>query len=179
MIENIRIDIIALLKDTVKALEMNDIVLVRDLSNNIIHNASIFQDEHSISTAVIIYSLSKIIHRESYVDVRIINILNKAIDHLQKQQIGKYENDIKKLIKQISNTDSKLDLYIQHVMDQAHVKKASKVYEHGISLGQTAYLLGISQWELMKYIGHTKISEEFRDNVTVKSRITFARELFK
>ena len=34
---------------------------LKELSNNTIHNASVFQDECSVSIAVLIYALSKII----------------------------------------------------------------------------------------------------------------------
>ena len=178
MIEKVRQDIIAVLRDVIKSLEKNDALSLSDLSNRIIHSASIFQDEYSISTAVIVFALSKIIQRENYIDVRITALLKRAIHHLQKQKINKYTKDIQKLMTNISKTDSKLNLYIQHVIDEAHVKKASKIYEHGISLGQTAYLLGISQWELMRYIGHTKIPETFIEKVDIKERLNYVNKLF-
>ncbi|MBT4540378.1 hypothetical protein HOC35_02600 [Candidatus Woesearchaeota archaeon] len=178
MDEKVRKDIIVLLDDVVKTLEKKDVLGLQELSNHIIHSASIFQDEYSISTAVIVFALSKIIQRKSFIDIRIITLLRKANHHLKKYQINKYTNDIRKLITHISRTDSKLDLYIQHVMDEAHVKKASKIYEHGISLGQTAQLLGISQWELMKYIGHTKITEGVTEKVSVRTRLKYVDELF-
>jgi len=78
----------------------------------------------------------------------------------------------------ISNFDSKLNLYIQKVIDEAEIKKGSKLYEHGISLAQTADLLGVSQWELMKYIGQTKIADKFVDEVNVKDRLAHTRRLF-
>ncbi|MBT4824902.1 hypothetical protein HN695_01480 [Candidatus Woesearchaeota archaeon] len=178
MNEKVRKDIIAVLKAVIVSLEKKDVLSLREISNKIIHSASIFQDEYSISTAVIVFALSKIIQRENLIDVRITTLLQKATHHLQKYQLNKYSNDMKKLINRISKSDSKLDLYIQHVMDEAHVKKASKIYEHGISLGQTAQILGISQWELMRYIGHTKIPESIIEKVSVRSRLKYIDELF-
>ena len=78
----------------------------------------------------------------------------------------------------ISKADSTLDLYIQHVIDEANVKKASKIYDHGISLGQTAQLLGISHWELMRYVGHTKIPEGVIEKVNIKVRLNYVYGLF-
>jgi hypothetical protein len=178
MDEKVRKEIIQLLDKVIQSLDKNDILGLQDLSNHIIHSASIFQDEYSVSAAVIVFALSKIIQRESFIDARITTLLKKAIHHLRKYQINKYTLDIRKLISLISNTDSKLGLYIQHVMDEAHVKKASKIYDHGISLGQTAQILGISQWELMKYIGHTKIPDNLVEKVNIRKRLKYVNELF-
>lgn len=178
MNENVRKDIIEVLHDVVSCLENNNIIEIRNLSDHIIHSASIFQDEYSITTAVIVFALHKIIQRKGFVDVRLISILRKAITHIQKYQLNKYSKDIKKLITQISKEDSQLNLYIQHVMNEANVKKASKMYEHGISIGQTAELLRISQWELMKYIGNTTISDSFADEKGLRKRISLAFNLF-
>ncbi|MFH1439998.1 MAG: hypothetical protein ABIG89_05500 [Candidatus Woesearchaeota archaeon] len=178
MDEKVRKDIISLLDEVIKSLEKKDVIKLGFLSNKIIHCASIFQDEYSISAAVIVFALSKIIQRKNYIDQRVILVLKKAVTHLRKYQINKYSKDIKRLITFISNTDSKLDLYIQHVIDEAEVKKASKIYEHGISLGQTAQLLGISQWELMRYIGHTKIAEDFVEKINIKDRLRYVDSLF-
>ena len=57
-------------------------------------------------------------------------------------------------------------------------KPGAHSFEHGISLGQTAQLLGISQWELMKYIGHTKITEGVTEKVSVRTRLKYVDELF-
>ena len=178
MIEKVRKDIIAVLEHVIQSLEKNDVLNLRELSNNIIHCASIYQDEYSISTAVIVFALSKIIQRKNYIDMRIITLLKRAVHHLRKYKVNKYSQDIKKLMTHISKADSKLDLYIQHVIDEANVKKASKIYEHGISLGQTAQLLGISHWELMRYVGHTKIPEGVIEKVNIKVRLNYVYGLF-
>lgn len=178
MIEEVRLEVISVLKDVIVHLERRNILGLRELSDHIIHTASIYQDEYSISTAVIVFAMSKIIQRENYIDARIISILKKAVTHLQHYKVNKYTKDIHKLIALLSKTDSQLNLYIQHIIDEANVKKASKIYEHGISLGQTAQLLGISQWELMGYVGHTKIPDTFIEKVTIKKRIEHTNALF-
>ena len=180
MNEKVRKDIIAVLVDVIKSLEKKDVFALREISNKIIHSASIFQDEYSISTAVIVFALSKIIQRENLIDARIVTLLKKATHHLQKYQLNKYSNDIKKLINRISKSDSKLDLYIQHVMDEAHVKKASRIYEHGVSMEQTANLLGITLWELADYAGQTGIGD-VKESITdsEKNRIKLVQDFFK
>ena len=78
----------------------------------------------------------------------------------------------------ISTIDSKLKLYIGEVITQAEIKKGSKLYAHGISLGRAAEVLGISQWELMFYIGKTKLID-VKGCVGVRERLNYARSLFK
>ena len=78
----------------------------------------------------------------------------------------------------ISKEDNKLQKYIRRVVNDAQIKKGFKIYEHGISLGKTAELLGISQWELMKYIGGVKLSDTVKDKIQLQHRLNYARELF-
>jgi hypothetical protein len=54
------------------------------------------------------------------------------------------------------------------------------LYEHGISLGQTASLLGITNWELAEYTGQGKSMEEFHDGwITEKERAKMAMDFFE
>lgn len=178
MEDKIKEDLIKIIDSALISLQKKDSVYLREISNNTIHNASIFQDKNSITIAVIIYALSKIIDRMSIIEPNVINQLTSAKDSLMENDFQKYENEIKNLIDTISNFDKKLDLYIQKVINEAEIKKGSKLYEHGISLAQTADLLGITQWELMKYIGKTKIADNFTDEIDVKDRLNYTRELF-
>ena len=72
-----------------------------------------------------------------------------------------------------------MKLYVQEVINQAQIKKGSKLCEHGLSCSKSAEILGISQWELMNYIGKTKLSEEEHDIVDLRTRIDYARGLFR
>ena len=166
--------------DILKVKEEKDITELKELSNHTIHNASIFQDEDSVSIAILVYSLSKVIERE--VDElnygNILFFLEKAKDCLLKNKIDDYRKIIKKAFTVISGMDSKLKMYIEEVINQAQIKKGSKLYEHGISLARAAEILGISQWELMFYIGKTRITDKTKDAVNVKERLKFARGLF-
>ena len=58
--------ILKLLQNVDKALKEKNYIEIKNLSNQIIHTASIYQDPDSIAIAVVIYSLSKLIERESY-----------------------------------------------------------------------------------------------------------------
>jgi hypothetical protein len=178
MEDKIKKDIIKIIDSALISLKDKDSMNLGEISNNTIHNASIFQDQNSITIAVIMYALSKIINRMSKIEPNIINQLTSARDALQNDHFQRYEQMIKTIIDTISSFDEKLDLYIQKVINEAEIKKGSKLYEHGISLARTADLLGITQWELMKYVGHTKIADNFNDGIDVKDRLNYTRKLF-
>ena len=99
----IKRDILAVLNDLVEILkvkEESDIVEIKNLSNHVIHNASIFQDEDSISVAVLIYSLSKIIERKQKdLDYnKVTSILNSCISYLKNNQDDLFRKYIKNSI---------------------------------------------------------------------------------
>ncbi len=184
MNEIIKKDILAILKELIEILkvkEAKDVMEIKEISNHTMHNASIFQDEDSISVAIFIYALSKIIERKqgelNY--SAILEILEDAVDYAQDDNTDKYREKIQKLFKFVATVDTKLELYIEEVLKQAQIKKGSKLYEHGISLARSAEMLNISQWELMSYIGKTTAAEIRTETVNVKSRLELARGLFR
>ena len=184
MNEIIKKDILSILKeliDILKVKEVKDVVEIRELSNHIIHNASIFQDEDSISIAVLIYALSKIIERkQGELDYGVVlKLLEDTDSCLIEGNTSKYRETIQKLFKFVSTIDTKLEMYIEEVFKQAEIKKGSKLYEHGISSARAAEIMNISQWELMSYIGKTTLADIPKEAVDLKSRLELARSLFK
>ncbi len=182
MDEVVKKDILQVLSDVSGILhvgEEKDVAELRELSNHTIHNASIFQDEDSISIAILIYSLSKVIERrEGKLNYKVLlKLIRDAKENLGQNRVDGYRKMIKRLFSFISTIDSKLKLYIEEVINQAEIKKGSKLYAHGISLGRAAEILGVSQWELMFYIGKTRI--DVKGGVGVKDRLNYARSLFK
>ena len=183
MNEVVKKDIIHVLSDSMEILrvaEERDVADLRELSNHTMHNASIFQDEDSISIAILIYSLSKVIERKEgkLQYSNLVKLIGAAKVALEGNNIDSYRRNIRKLFDFISSVDSKLKLYVEKVINQAEIKKGGKLYAHGISLARASEILGISQWELMFYIGKTKLTD-FTGGVSVKQRLNYARSLFK
>ena len=183
MDEAVKKDILKVLSDAAAILEVEedrDVADLMELSDHTIHNASIFQDEDSVSIATLIYSLSKVIERrEGKINYSVLlKIIVDAKKNLEQNRIDEYREVIKKFFNFISTIDTKLKLYIEEVIHQAQIKKGSKLYEHGISLARAAEILGISQWELMFYIGKTRLTDS-RGGINVKERLNYARGLFK
>lgn len=177
----IKEDILNVLKDTMQALKKEDYSKLVELSNHTIHDASIFQEDDPLTLAILIYALSKCIHRcvEKNKPCPVIApSLEKATDSLKNDDDNEYRAIIKNLLNEIGQMDSQLKMYIQEVVQQAKIKKASKMHEHGISIARTAELLGISQWELQNYIGKT-VTDMPADGMKVTERLRNARGLFQ
>lgn len=174
------LDVLADVVDILKVEEDKDVSELRELSNHTIHNASIFQDEDSISIAILIYSLSKVIERrEGKLNYNVLlKVTMDAKRSLEQNNVDEYRKLIRKLFDFISSIDTKLRLYIEEVINQAQIKKGTKLYEHGISMARAAEILGISQWELMFYIGKTRLTD-VKGGIAVKERLNYARSLFK
>lgn len=163
-----------------KTKEEKDILELRELSNHTVRNASVFQDYCSISLAVLVYALSKIMARypqESYEYSQILKFFQAEREHLINDDQNSFTDVMKKLFSVISKIDSKIKLYLQEVISQAQIKKGSHLCEHGLSCAKASEILGISQWDLMNYLGKTNIVE-YLPGIDVKNRLKFARRLF-
>ncbi|MFH1182534.1 MAG: hypothetical protein V1702_06250 [Candidatus Woesearchaeota archaeon] len=175
----IKNDLLAVINDAEKLVLKRDSFGLHELSDHTVHNASIFQDEDSILIAVVTYALSKVIARGSG-DIRIIaKMLDSAGESLKKDDIGSYRGQIRRIVERISAVDSKMRLYIKNVIEQAEIKKGFKLFDHGISAARAAKVLGITQWELMSYIGNTNVFDENIPVMGVRERVALARRLFR
>ena len=180
----IKKDLVSVLSDLIRTLrerKETDIAEIKLLSNHIIHNASVFQDEDSISVAILIYSLSKIIERkEKEMDFsKIIAMINSAVSSLKNNNDDGFRKSIREVFNFIRTIDHGLRLYINEVINQAQIKKGCKLCEHGISVARASEVLGISRWELMHYLGKTTVVDQFDDLVNISNRLKFARGLFE
>lgn len=177
----VRKDILEVLDQVLAALQAQDHHALGELSNHVIHDASIFQDEDSVTFAVLVYALSKVVQRccdEGMSCVNFPPLLTKAKEALEAGKFDDYRAVIRTTLDETKKVDEKLKLYITEVMEKARVKKASKMHEHGISLARTAELLGISQWELQDYIGKTRIQEAHL-GISAQDRLKRARGWFR
>ncbi len=179
--------ILRIFEETKIAMKKEDAVKLKELSNQTIHTASTSQDAESIGTAVAIYSLSKIIERKKYQQYpdwddfykAISSAINNSIIALKKDDEKKFKESLKLVRESIEKLSGNLKKYIQDVFRKASINKASRIYEHGISMETTAKLLGITMFELAEYAGQTGISDVFESKtLDVKSRIKLAEEMF-
>ena len=187
MEENTREYILDLLKKILIAITNRDSMDLRKLSNYAIKNTSLYQDKYSVQLAVICYSLSKIIERNQSSENSLVtknykkveNELKNSIYYLEKRNLDRYKNSINNLFEQISSLDQQLEQYIEEIIEKSKIKKSSNIYEHGISLARSAEILGISQWQLMNYIGKTTIIDKTEQRtLSAKERLVMAKKIF-
>jgi hypothetical protein len=178
----VRKDSISILQKVLKLLKAKEnlkSVELKELSDHTIHNASVFQDECSVSVAVFLYSLSKIIERsEDRINFQTLILkIEKVVKTIEDNDEQKFTDSMRSLIKDISALDNRIKLYVKEVVTQAQIKKGSKLCEHGLSCGKASEVLGVSQWELMDYMGKTMLNESVPNIIDTKSRLSLAREL--
>jgi hypothetical protein len=181
-------NVLRILRETKVALEKNDSFTIRGLSNQTINTASLAQDPDNIAVAVMVYSLGKIVERLDYRQLpgwkkfysNVLLYLDKSIKDIESKDYVRFREDFKMIRGSIENLSGKLKKYVKEVLRNAEISKASRIYEHGISMEQTASLLGISLYELADYAGKTGISES-PENYTrdTKSRIKLVMEMFE
>jgi predicted nucleic acid-binding protein len=176
-------DVQRVIDETIKALKANDSRGIENISNTVIHNASVFQDEKTIEIAIAIYALSKIAKHQPQLNDQFAGLLVHLGELFKNKQYHAYSRSIKHLLEKITEVDDQTSDYASHVISRAKIQKGTGLYYHGISLGQSACALGISQWELYSFVGKTKHDDDDDDETaSVKNtylRLQYARGLLK
>jgi len=178
-------NIIRILKETLDAISEKDSAKIKNLSDQTVHTATISQDHDNIVIAVLVYSIGKIIEREYYKEMggwdefyaTLIKNLNLAIEALQQKNFEKFRECEKRIRFSITSIDSNLREYIEDIYKKAQINKASKIYEHGLSMERTAQLLGINLWDVASYIGQSRSIEPV-ESLETKKRIKIAEDFF-
>ncbi len=188
MEESIKQNIIRILDRALHAVKEDHVKDLSDLSNQTVHDATVHQDEYSVAIAVLVYTLSKIFAREvqynrykgwkTFINDS-IKFLEQAKTKLSSEDIAGFDDSLKNFRETMQRLDKRLKVYVQDVLQKARITKASRLYEHGLSMGRTAELLGITRFDLMEYVGKTYIAD-VKEGITInaKDRIKFARSLF-
>jgi len=173
-------NIIKILEETKIALKEKDTLKLKQLSDQTNNTASRTQDSDNIAVAVIVYSLGKILERGYAKNLNIvIKNINKVIISI-KNHGDLLKQNLKQLRTEIGKISPGMKKYIQDVFRKASINKASKIYGHGVSMENTAKLLGISIWELANYAGQTRISDVPESKTLgARERIKLIEEIFK
>ena len=182
-----RENILRIFQEAKKAFEERNSAKLKSLSNQTNNTAALTQDPDNIAVAVIIYTLSKIIEREDYKKLpgwdkfyKIhLDSIAKKIDALKRGDDDAFRKEIVRIREAMNSLSGRLKTYIQDVLRKASINKASKLYEHGISMEKTASLLGITLFELASYAGQKEdINVQQTRTIDVKSRIKLAMDFF-
>jgi hypothetical protein len=178
-------NVLRIFEETKEAIKKEDVVKLKELSNHTIHTASLTQDSDNVAVAVIVYSLSKIIERKYSEADKFYKIIISAIDNsiiaLKGDDEKKFKESLELIREAINKLSGDLKKYVEDVFRKASINKASKIYEHGISMEKTAKLLGITMFELASYAGQKEEISEVPESKTlsVRSRVKLAMEMFE
>ncbi|MFA4952731.1 MAG: hypothetical protein WC584_00755 [Candidatus Pacearchaeota archaeon] len=182
-------NVLRILKETKESINNKDAVALKTLSNQTIHTAAVSQDPDNIAVAVIVYSIGKIIERSNngeekkYAGLynRLSVMIDKTIFELKSGNQDKVRKNLNYIRKDIERGSGDFKRHIQDVFRKASINKASKIYEHGISMETTASLLGITMFELASYAGQKQVISEEKEEKTIsaKERIKIAMEMFE
>lgn len=175
------------LEEAQEAFEAIDSNKLKSISDYTLHYAGIFQDTYSVSIAIIIYSLAKIVEKKKIRSDKdwarfkadTLKNLKEASAALEKDNLDKYLSELKELLSSIGKVDATFGNYVTEAIEKAKIKKGYAVYEHGLSVGRAAELMGVSPWELMDYLGQTKLVDEMPMlTKPISERLAVARKIF-
>ncbi|PIN77935.1 hypothetical protein COV15_00980 [Candidatus Woesearchaeota archaeon CG10_big_fil_rev_8_21_14_0_10_34_12] len=180
-------NVLDILKGVRTAVKDDDSRKLRELSDRTIHSSSIFQDGDNIAVAVIVYSLAKILERKNYRGYggwkgflkKYMKNIDWAIKALENDNLEDFREAIKAVRLTINGLSGSFKLSIQELFKKAEINKASRIYEHGVSMEATAKLLGISMWDLAEYAGNTGIGDvDLGVTMPEKQRVKLGMEIF-
>ncbi|GIU68231.1 MAG: hypothetical protein KatS3mg001_081 [Candidatus Pacearchaeota archaeon] len=182
-----RDNILRIFKEVKNSLEKGDVAKIKSLSDQTTNSAALTLDPDNIAAAVIVYSLSKILEREQYKKLpgwnSFYRIYSTSIDNIikaiEKKDDLSYRKEIEKIRNAIEKISGGLKENIKDVFRKASINKASKLYEHGISMEKTARLLNVSLAELASYAAEKEIYDiPESKTIPIKQRLKTAIDFF-
>lgn len=120
MIREVKRDIDKVLSSVIDLIKKQDYARILSWSDRVIHDASIYQDDDSVTIAVLVYALGNLLQRcrekgESVPDV--LPTLELALKNLRANNMNAFHAKIKSMINSIAEQDSRMKMYIQEVVE--------------------------------------------------------------
>ncbi|PIN76907.1 hypothetical protein COV17_00460 [Candidatus Woesearchaeota archaeon CG10_big_fil_rev_8_21_14_0_10_36_11] len=152
---------------------------LKQLSNDTIEHVALYKDLDIISVTVLLYSLYKILLSIKPEDYKLVlHELILAKQNLEGREFGAYNGNIKRLFTIIQKCDTKVKEHLQDVMQASRIKKGTVLVDKGLSIGQAAGLMGLSNWDLQQYASKTQALSSHHETIPAKKRLTKALQLF-
>lgn len=159
--------------------EATDVEELKNLSDHAIEDIALQKDLELVSVTVLLYSLYKIINDIDAQNYNgIVTEMKAAKSGLEQKDLGKYNRGIKKLYELVRRGDSKIKEHLDDVMQAARIKKGTSLLQRGLSIGQAAGLMGLSNWDLQPYAGKTMVLDQHDETFPAQKRVTAALKLF-
>lgn len=180
--ESVLLDGRLLLERAIHAIRNKNTLELEKISNETIHNASIYQDTISLDLAVLVLSIYKleVISIDTGIQLpqsTFVEKLEKLHELIYSGKIRVFNDTARSFMQELEIIGKKMNQ--PNIIDRSEVKKVCKLYDHGLSMAQAASTLGVSQWALCNYIGRTKLNDYPEDvDKRVKQRVEYTRKLF-
>ena len=174
--------VLSALNRTINILEKEhdrNVEQLRVLSNDVIEDVALYKDLDVISVTVLIYSIYKVIDSMQKENRQaIIEGLKFAKQYLDQGNFGKYNKEIKTLFNLVKESNAKVKIHFRDVMHAARIKKSAVLLKKGLSIGQAAGLMGLSNWDLQQYAGKNTYFADHHERIQVKKRLLTAMRIF-
>ncbi len=161
-----------------KAWPQRNIEELKTLSDHAIEDVALYKNLDVISITVLIYSLYKVLPSLEARDILDLYAeLDKTRNALTRRDFPKYNIGLKRAFGVIKNYNSQVRVHLQDVMQAARIKKGTALLEHGLSIGQAAGLMGLSNWDLQDYASKT-VALGIHTTIPVQKRLKGAFKIF-
>ncbi|MEM2954487.1 MAG: hypothetical protein QW625_00850 [Candidatus Nanoarchaeia archaeon] len=179
-------DAIKVLREAINAIKTERHIELHSISNHILHAIALYQEPDLMDLAVAIYSIDKILEDEKFkthpkmpLFKKVVSTsLENAIELLENEKFNAYEASIRALLSNIEGFSKAIRFYIEDVIHFARIKKGTRLYEHGLTLGKAAELARVTKWELLPSIGETATHEKMPQEIPVTYRLKELERLF-
>jgi len=186
MEKEVQKDIITVLQRVIEILkdrEEKDVLELKDVSDHMLKDASIYQDIDSVQIAILVYSIYKLFDRGCKITEKdyksAVVGFERMLDGVSARNFGKYNKNLQDVFAIIRKIDKQVKMYVEEIITKARTTKGSKLFEHGLSAKRAADIMGVSEWELLQYIGRTQIVDKHKtDGLRATQRLAHARRLF-
>jgi len=159
--------------------EAKDLEELKVLSEHSIEDVALHKDLDLVSVSVLLYSLYKILpSMEEKKYQSFLTLLKSAKENLTKKNLARYNRDIKSSFDLVRTSNESIKEHLQDVMHAARIKKSASLLQHGLSIGQAAGLMGLSNWDLQQYVGRTVFLEQHQEFLPAKKRLLLAMDIF-
>ena len=182
MKEDIRKEILGDLQGAIAILttrESKDIEELKTLSDHSIEDIAVQKDLELVSVTVLLYSIYKTVTSiDAKIYDQLLKELQNAASSLEQRNLSRYNSSIKKLYEIIRTSDTKVKEHLNDVMQAARIKKGATLLQRGLSIGQAAGLMGLSNWELQQYAGKSTALDQHTEKIPAQTRMKKALQLF-
>ena len=109
---------------------------------------------------------------------KMVDLVMKMCTALKEKNFGKYNRMIRVAYEVVRECSRNIKDHLDDVMQAARIKKGTALLERGLSIGQAAGLMGLSNWDLQAYAARTPAISGHSESMPAHLRMKKALELF-